>query len=79
MILWGGSEKNLLHFYVKVCALFLKSFMVFVLLFRSLTYSEFIFVYGVREHANLILIFIAKELPCVLHRGCSQFPFPASV
>ena len=51
-------RKELAAFYVKVCALFLKSFIVSVLLFRSLIYLEFIFVYGVREHSDFILIFM---------------------
>ena len=54
-------KKELAAFDVKACALFLKSFIVSVLLFRSLIYLEFIFVYGVKEHPNCILIFIAKE------------------
>ena len=54
-------KKELASFYVKACALFLKSFIVSVLLFRSLICMELIFVYGVREHSNFILIFIAKE------------------
>ena len=54
-------KKELAAFDVKVHALFLKSFIVSVLLFRSLISLEFIFVYGVREHSNFILIFIAKE------------------
>ena len=54
-------KKELAAFYIKVCSLFLKSFIVSVLLFRSLISLEFIFVYGVREHSNFILIFIAKE------------------
>ena len=32
-------------------------------------------MYGVREHSNFILIFIAKEPARCLHSGCSQFPF----
>ena len=53
-------KKKLAAFYVKVySAFFLKSFIVFVLLFRPLIYLQFIFVY-VREPSNCILIFIAK-------------------
>ena len=54
-------KKELAAFYVKVCSLFLKSFIVSVLLFGSLISLEFIFVYGGMEHSNFILIFIAKE------------------
>ena len=54
-------KKELAAFYVKACALSLKCFIVSALLFRSLIYLEFIFVYGVREHSNFIVIFIAKE------------------
>ena len=50
--------KKELAFYAKACTLFLKSFIVSVLLFRSLIYLEFIFVYGVREHSDFILIFM---------------------
>ena len=49
------------------------------LTFRSLICLEFIFVYGVREHQKFILIFMLRNLPSVLHSGCSQFPFAASV
>ena len=72
-------KKELAAFYVKACARFLTIFIVSVLLFRSFIYLEFIFVYGVREHPNFILIFILRNLPGVLHSGCSQFPFAASV
>ena len=60
-------KKELAPFYVKVySAFFLKSFIVSVLLFRPLTYLQFIFVYGVRESSNCILIFIAEEsAPCL--------------
>ena len=54
-------KKELAAFYANTCALFLKSFIVSVLLFRSLICLEFIFVYSVREHSNFILIFVAKE------------------
>ena len=48
--------------YVKVCsAFFLKSFIVSLLLFRSLICLEFLFLYGVREYSNSIFIFIAKK------------------
>ena len=50
-------KKERAAFYVKACSRFLKSFTVPVLLFRSLTYLEFVSVYGVREHSD----FIAKE------------------
>ena len=50
-------KKEVDAFYVKACSL-LKSFIVSVLLFRSLICLEFIFVYGVREHSDFILIFM---------------------
>ena len=37
------------------------SFMVFDLTFRSLIHFEFIFVYGVRECSNLILLHVAVQ------------------
>ena len=56
-----------------------QEFHCIVLLFRPLIYLQSIFVYGVRLQSNFILIFMLRNLPGVLHRGCSQFPFPASV
>ena len=53
-------KKEVDAFYVKACSL-LKSFIVSVLLFRSLISLEFIFVYGARELSNFILIFIAQK------------------
>ena len=80
MILRGRSKKYLPHFMSKCVLLFsLKSSTVSVLLFRPLIYLQFIFVYGVRESSNFNLIFVLRKLPGVLHSGCSQFPFPASV
>ena len=58
--------KELAAFDVKVHALFLKSFIVSVLLFRSLICLEFIFVYDVKEHLNCILILMLRNLPGVL-------------
>ena len=71
MILKGGSKKNLLH----LCQ---SMFCFFPQKFHSLSPSvflEFIFVYGVREYSNFILIFLAKE-PV---RCPPQWPFPASI
>ena len=67
MILTGGSKKNLSHFMSKCILLFfLKNFILSVLLFGSLIYLEFIFVYTVREYSNFILITISKKKPCTL-------------
>ena len=38
-----------------------KSFVGSVLIFRSLIYFKFIFVYGVRECSNFILMFVAVQ------------------
>ena len=38
-----------------------KSFIVSGLTFRSLIHFEFIFVYGVREHSNFILLHVAVQ------------------
>ena len=40
-----------------------KSFIVSGLTFRSLTHFEFIFVYGVRECSNFILLHVAVQFP----------------
>ena len=57
-------KEKLATFYVKVySAFFLKNFILSVLLFGSLIYLEFIFVYTVREYSNFILIAISKKTP----------------
>ena len=38
-----------------------KSFVESVLIFRSLIYFDFIFVYGVRQCSNFILMFVAVQ------------------
>ena len=38
-----------------------KSFVEAVLVFQSLIYFDFIFVYGVRECSNFILMFVAVQ------------------
>ena len=43
-----------------------RSFTVSGLTFRSLIHFEFIFLYGVKKHSNLI----------VLHASCPVFPAP---
>ena len=57
------EPKKLLQFMLKsVLPMFSsRSFIVFSLTFRSLIYFEFIFVYGVRERSNLILLHIAVQ------------------
>ena len=40
-----------------------KSFIVSGLIFRSLIHFEFIFVYGVRECSNFILLHVAVQFP----------------
>ena len=46
-------KKELAVFYVKACALFLKSFVAPALLFSSLIYVELVSVYGLRERSLL--------------------------
>ena len=57
------EPQKLLRFMLKsVLPMFYsRSFIVFSLTFRSLIYFEFIFVYGVRERSNLILLHIAVQ------------------
>ena len=64
----GGSEKVLLWFMLEsVHPVFSsKSFIVSGLIFRSLIYFEFIFVYGVRE------LFLFHSFPC----SCPILPAP---
>ena len=64
IILEGGSEKILLQFMSEnVLPMFSsKSFIVSVLTFRSLIHFEFIFVYGVRECSNFLLLHVAVQL-----------------
>ena len=58
--LGGGSKKVLLRFMSKsvLPMFFSKSFIVSTLTFRSLIHTEFIFVYGVREFSNFILLHV---------------------
>ena len=57
------SEKNIaLCLCQRVfCLFFSRSFMFSSLTFRSLIYFEFIFVYGVRECSNFILLHVAVQ------------------
>ena len=59
----GGSEMILLRFMSEsVLPMFSsKSFIVSGLIFRSLIHLEFIFVYGVRECSNFILLHVAVQ------------------
>ena len=61
--LGGGSKKILLWFMLKsVLPVFSsKSFIVSDLTFRSLTYFEGFFVYGVRECSNFILLHVPVQ------------------
>ena len=48
-----------------------KSFVVWSLIFRSLIYFEFIFVYGVRRYSKLILLQVAVQFPSTIYwRDC---------
>ena len=61
--LGGGSKKILLWFmFGSVFSMFSsKSFTVSCIIFRSLIHFEFIFVYGVRECSNFILLHVAVQ------------------
>ena len=59
--LGGGSEKILLYLCHRVFCLCFPSFMVSGLTFRSLIHFEFIFVYGVWECSNFILLHVAVQ------------------
>ena len=61
--LGGESKKILLQFMSKSVLLMFssRSFIVSSLTFRSLIHLEFIFVYGVRECSNFILLHVAVQ------------------
>ena len=62
--LGGGSKKILLQFFMSESILPMfssKSFRISGLKFRSLIHFEFMFVYGVRECSNFILLHIAVQ------------------
>ena len=63
--LGGGSRKTLLRFMSKgVLPKFsAKSFIVSGITFKSLIHFEFIFVYGVRECSNFILLHVTVQIP----------------
>ena len=57
-------QKDMATIYVKECSKFSsKSFIVFSLTFKSLIHFEFIFVYGVTECSNFILLHVAVQFP----------------
>ena len=73
--LGGGSKKMLLQFLSK-SVLFRfssKSFIVSGFIFRSLIHFEFIFVYGVRECSNFILLHVAVQF--IQHHLLKRFSF----
>ena len=55
--------KDLALIYVIECSacVFLKSFIVSGLIFRSLIYFKFIFVYGITKCSNFILLHVAVQ------------------
>ena len=61
--LGGGSKKILLQFMSKsvLPVFYSRSFVVSGLIFRSLIHLEFIFVYGLTECSNLILLHVAVQ------------------
>ena len=60
-----GSEKILLKFMIEnvLPMFFSKSFIISSLIFMSLIHFKFIFVYGVRECSNFILLYVAVQCP----------------
>ena len=61
--LGGGSEKDLAVIYVRECSSCFssKNFILSSLTFRSLIHFEFIFVYGIRECSNFILLHVTVQ------------------
>ena len=57
--LGGGSKKILLQYMSIFCLFSSKRFIVSSLTFRCLIHFEFIFVYGIRECSNFILLHVA--------------------
>ena len=56
------GQKDLAVIYVIECSMFSsKSFIVSGLTFKSLIHFEFIFVYGVQECSNFILLHVAVQ------------------
>ena len=57
-------QENIAMIYVKECLPMFSSrrFMMSVLKFRSLKHFEFIFIYGVRECFNFIVLHVALQL-----------------
>ena len=54
--------EDLAVIYVKARSMFsFRSFMVSSLIFRSLIHFEFIFVYGIRECSNVVLLHVAVQ------------------
>lgn len=43
--------------------LFSKSFMLLVIIFRSLIHFEFLFIYGVRKWTDVIFLYVAVQFP----------------
>ena len=66
---WEDRSKKILLWLMSKSVLPLfspRSYMVSGLTFRSLIYSEFIFVYGVRKCSNFILLHVAIQFPAPL-------------
>ena len=64
IILGSGSNKILLQFISEHFAIFpSRSFIVSDLMFRSFIHFEFIFVHGVRECSNFIILHVAVKFP----------------
>ena len=74
------DQKELAAFYVKACSAFsLKSFIVSVLLFRSLICLEFILCRLLGSSLISFSFSLLSKLHAVLQSGYSQFPFPEPV
>ena len=59
--LGGGSKDTLLQFMSESSLFSSKSFMLAVLTFRSVIHFKFIFVCGVSEYSNFILLLVAVQ------------------
>ena len=81
--LGGGSKKKIAVVYVRECSacLFLLEFIVSGLIFRSLIHFEFIFMCGVRECSNFIILHVAVQFSqyCLLKRLFSPLYILASL
>ena len=78
-LLYEVDQKKLLQFLSKdvLPMFFSKSFIVSRLMFRSLICFEFVFVYGVRECSNIILLHSCPVFPAPLIEKTAGWPLDA--